>query len=64
VCKITLLEELKDDTRDYWLVPTSPTGNTNHPDLKIIMVQKGANIPEIELWCAETEKLMIEVLES
>jgi len=39
---MTLLEELKSE-RDYWIVPTSPTGFSDHPDVKIMHVRKGVN---------------------
>jgi hypothetical protein len=58
---MTLLEELLSE-RDYWLVATSPSGNSDHSDLKIIMVKKGANSPELELACAQMEREMIQAL--
>jgi hypothetical protein len=61
---MSLLEELRLPCRDYWLVCTSPDGNSRHPDLKIIKVAKGANIPEIEECCAKMERQMIAALEA
>jgi hypothetical protein len=61
---VTLLAELKDPTRDYWIVPVSPTGFSDHQEFKIIHVTKGANVEEIEAWCEMKEREMIEILES
>ena len=60
----TLLDELKDQTRDYWIVPTSPNGFSDHSDFKLIHVSKGANIEEMEIYCELKEREMIAILES
>jgi hypothetical protein len=60
---MTLLAQLKDPTRNYWIVPVSPTGTSDHPDFKIVHVTKGANIVEIEVYCEMKEREMIEILE-
>jgi hypothetical protein len=56
----TLLAELKDQTRDYWIVPVSPDG----VDLKIMHVRKGENSEEIEIYCEIKEHEMIAILET
>jgi len=61
---MSLLAELKDPTRNYWIVPVSPTGFSDHPDMKIVHVIKGVNVEEIEAWCELKEQEMIEILEA
>jgi hypothetical protein len=57
---MTLLEELLSE-RDYWLVPSSPSGDSSDLN-KIIMVKKGANPQWMELACAQMEREMIQAL--
>ena len=59
-----LLAELKDPTRNYWIVPVSATGWSGHPSFKLIHVTKGANTPEIEAWAEAKEREMIDILEA
>jgi hypothetical protein len=60
---MTLLADLLSQ-RDHWLVPTSPSGNSDHPDLDVIKVERGANPPYMERWFASMEATMIAVLSS
>ena len=59
---VSLLKELRIPDRDYWLVATSPSGNSDDPDFKIMRVAKGVNVPEIEERCALMEQDMIAAL--
>jgi hypothetical protein len=61
---MTLLAELKDPTRNYWIVPVSSTGWSGHPGFKLIHVAKRHNTPEVETWCEAKEREMIEILEA
>jgi hypothetical protein len=59
---MTLADQLRDHTRNYWLVPTSESGTVDST-FQIMRVQKGANTPEIELYCEVKEAEMLAIFE-
>jgi hypothetical protein len=57
---MTLLEELRTQ-RDYWLVPCSRQDPDGKVD-SVMKIKKGANDPELEMWCRRMERELWDVL--